>query len=52
MERERLRHYRCSASVIAQQYSSATFVQLRCHSRKDKQGTRLKNLITSIYLFF
>jgi len=40
-----------SPSVIAQQYSSATFVQLRFYSRKDKQGMRLKILLHKFIYF-
>ena len=36
-------HDRPTAIVIAQHYSSATFVLLRFHSLKEKFGTRLKN---------
>jgi hypothetical protein len=34
-----------AACVIAQQYSSAIFVSRRFLSRKEKFGTRFKNLI-------
>jgi hypothetical protein len=34
-----------AAGVIAQQYSSATFVSLCFHSRKDKFGPRFENII-------
>jgi hypothetical protein len=39
---------RLAACVIAQQYSSATFVSLCFHYRKGKFGDVLKNVIVSI----
>ena len=42
---------RPAACVIAQQYSSATFVPLLFHSTKENPGA-LKNIITSIFLTF
>ena len=35
-------------SVIAQQYSSATFVSLRFHSRMEKLGARLRHVTSGI----
>jgi hypothetical protein len=37
------------ASVIAQQYSSATFGTMRFHSRKEKFGVHFKNVILFFY---
>jgi hypothetical protein len=37
--------------VIAQQYSSATLVSLRSHSRQETLGPFLKNFILMFYLF-
>jgi hypothetical protein len=38
--------------VIAQQYSSATFVSLRFHSLKQKFGSRFKNgIISTLFPF-
>jgi hypothetical protein len=45
MKPDRPQHDRPATFVIAQQYSSATFVSMRFHSRKEKFGVRLKNLI-------
>ena len=42
---------RPAACVIAQQYSSATFVPLHFYSTKGNLGA-LKNVITSIFLTF
>jgi hypothetical protein len=41
---------RPNACVIAQQYSSATFVSLHFHPHKEKFGACLNNFI--IYFFF
>jgi hypothetical protein len=38
--------------VIAQQYSSATFVSLRFRFRKEKFGARFKDFIIAISYFF
>jgi hypothetical protein len=35
--------------VIAQQYSSATFVLLRFHLRKENAGVRFKSVISSLF---
>jgi hypothetical protein len=42
MEPDRPQHDRSAACVIAQQYSSSTFVSLCFHSRKEKQGARFR----------
>jgi hypothetical protein len=43
----------CSAtSVIAQQYSSTTFVSLHFHSHQEKFRTLFKNVILSICFYF
>ena len=39
-------------SVIAQQYSSATFVPLRFHSRKEELGSPPKTVVTSNFTSF
>jgi hypothetical protein len=41
-EPDRPQHDRYTACVIAQQYSSATFVPLRFHCHKEKFGAHLK----------
>jgi Na+(H+)/acetate symporter ActP len=41
-----------SVCVIAQQYTSATFISLRFHSRKVKFGARFKNITISNFYFF
>ena len=40
-----------AACVIAQQYSSTTFVSLRFLTRKEKLGARLKNVIVKFFTF-
>jgi len=45
LELNRPQRDRPTTCVIAQQYSSATFVSLRFHSCKDKFDTRFKNVI-------
>jgi hypothetical protein len=47
VEDDRPQHYRPSACVIAQQYSSTTFIALSFHSSKEKLGSRVKNIIIS-----
>jgi hypothetical protein len=42
-------HDHPALNVIAQQYSSATFVSLRFHSRKTKFGALFKNMFFSIF---
>jgi hypothetical protein len=42
MESDQPRHDCPAACVVAQQYSSATFISLRCHSRKKKFGGRVE----------
>jgi hypothetical protein len=41
---DRPQHDRTAVRVIAQQYSSATFVPLRFHSRKESFGAPLENV--------
>jgi hypothetical protein len=48
---DRLRHGHPTACVIAQQYSSSTFVSLRFNSWDEKLGTRLKNLLFNCLCF-
>jgi hypothetical protein len=43
MEPHQLQHDRPGACVIAQQYSSATFVSLRFNSRKEKFDTHFRS---------
>jgi len=43
---------RPTTSVIAQQYSSTTFVSLHFHSRQEKFGTLFKDVILSICFYF
>jgi hypothetical protein len=43
-------HDRLTAYVIAQQYSSANFVSLRSHSRREKFGSILKNSIILTFI--
>jgi hypothetical protein len=43
-------HDRPAACVIAQQYSSATFVSLRSHPRREKFGSFLKNSTILIFI--
>jgi hypothetical protein len=42
LENDRPQHDRSAACVIAQQYSSATLVSRRSHSRKEKLGPFFK----------
>jgi len=46
---DRPQYDRSAACVIAQQYSSTTFVSLCFRSRREKFGTCLKNIITEIF---
>jgi hypothetical protein len=48
---DRPQHARPDACIIAQQYSSAIFISMRFHSRKEKFDARLKNFIISICCF-
>jgi hypothetical protein len=41
-----------AACVIAQQYSSATFILLVFHSRKEKFGALFSKVIISIFFTF
>jgi hypothetical protein len=48
VEDDRPRHYRRPAAfVIAQQYSSVTFIALSFNSNKEKLGAHVKNNIIS-----
>jgi hypothetical protein len=49
---DRPQHDRQVACVIAQHYSSGTFVSLRFHSRKEKLSSRLKEVIISPFICF
>ena len=51
-EPDRSLHDRPAAYVIAQQYSSATFVSQRFHSRNGKSGEHLKNVMISVFFFY
>ena len=51
MEPDRLQYDRAAACVIAQQYSSATFVSLRFDSRRGKFGTIIKYYYISFIYF-
>jgi hypothetical protein len=44
-------HDRPAACVIAQQYSSATYVLLRFHSRKDTKTTRTSEMEQNVNLY-
>jgi hypothetical protein len=52
LEPDLLQLDRPAACVIAQQYSSATFVSLCAHYRKGQFGARLKNFIISASFTF
>jgi hypothetical protein len=45
---DRLQHDRPVACVIAQKYSSATFLSLRFHSGKEKFGSHYRTVIISV----
>jgi hypothetical protein len=49
MEPDRPQRDRRAACVIAQQYSSATFVSMRFHSCKENFGSRLKKCYVSCF---
>jgi len=49
---DRPQYDRSTACVIAQQYSSTTFVSLRFRFRKEKFGARLRTIITEIFNHF
>ena len=49
METDRPQHERPTAYVIAQQYSSATLISLRFHSRKEKFLTISKKKICQFF---
>jgi hypothetical protein len=44
-----LRRINPEACVIAQQYSSATIASLRFHSRQEKHGASVKNVISFLF---
>jgi hypothetical protein len=46
LDRSRPQHYCFAACVIAQQDSSAAFVSLRSHSRKEKLGARFDSVVS------
>jgi hypothetical protein len=50
LEDDQPQHYRPAAFVIAQQYSSATFIAFGFHSSKEKLGAHVKNIIISKFL--
>jgi hypothetical protein len=52
LEPDRPQHDRSAASVIAQQYSCATFASLRSRSRKEKFGRRLKKVLFKSFVTF
>jgi len=52
MEPDRPQHDRFAACVIAQQYSSSTFVSLCFNSRKKKQGARFRKFFFQIVANF
>jgi len=43
------KHYRPTACVVAQQYSSITFISLRFQNRKEKIGACFKNVIFLLF---
>jgi hypothetical protein len=51
LEHDRPQHIRPVACVIAQQYSSAIFFPLRFHSRFEKFGPSLKNVISFFFFY-
>jgi hypothetical protein len=52
LESHRPQNHHLAACVFAQQYSSATFISLRFHSRKEKFSAHFKHIIISIFYFF
>ena len=52
LEPDRPQHDRFAACVIAQQYSSATLVSLRFHSRKEQVDARFKNIVILFVVTF
>jgi hypothetical protein len=52
MELDLPQHDCLAACVIAQQYSSATLVSWRFHSRKQKFAARFKNATIRFFYFF
>jgi hypothetical protein len=51
LEPDEPQHDRPVACVIAQQYSFATFVSLRFHSRTVEFGAHFKNVVSILLLF-
>jgi hypothetical protein len=49
MEPDRPHHYHPATCVIAQQYSSPTFISLRLYLRKENFGARFKSVIISFF---
>jgi hypothetical protein len=49
---DRPQHDHPADCVVAQQYSSATYVSLRLHCRKAKFVARFRNIVCSISLLF
>jgi hypothetical protein len=52
LEPDQRQHVCFGACAIAQQYSSATFISLPFHSRKEKCTIHFKNVIISILFYF
>jgi hypothetical protein len=52
MEPDRPQHDRPAASVVAQQYSSFSFISLRFHCCKQKFGTIKKLLLYQLFFKF
>jgi hypothetical protein len=52
LEPDRLQRDRPATCVIAQQYFSAIFFSLRCHSRKEEFGTPFKASLFSFFFSF
>jgi hypothetical protein len=52
LEPDQQPHDRPAACVIAQHYSSATFVSLRLHFRKQNLTALFKNVLFQFYAFF
>jgi hypothetical protein len=51
LKHNRPQHGRPFASVVAQQYSSAIFVELRSHFQKEKLAARFKNVLFQLCAF-
>jgi hypothetical protein len=52
LEPDRPQLGRTAICIIAQEYSSAVFVSLRCLSHKEKFGACFKNVTISIFFYF